>query len=196
MTTSSLHTDRRGRWVVVGIYGGLLGGVLMAMYAMVVSAVYKDVGFFTPLYHIGSAFAAPEAMMASMEEAAGGDPFFFAAGPAAVGLLVHMMTGAAAGALFGALAWLASPSRPVTVAAGAVYGMVVLVANAFVGLPVVAGIFGGGDPIADMPSMAGWGTFFVEHLVFGLALGAVVAGWAARSPGQVHAASRRTPVRP
>jgi hypothetical protein len=189
MTSSSVRTDRVGRWTLIGLIGGLLGSILMILYAMVVSVAYKDVGFFTPLYHIGSAFAESAAMMASMEAAMGGDGFYLEAGPAAFGLFVHLLTGAAAGALFGALVSLASLSRVMTVIAGAVYGMVVLLGNAYVGLPVVAEIFGGGEPIADMPSMAGWGTFFAEHLIFGVVLGLVVAAWAARStPRRSHAA--------
>lgn len=195
MTRGSRNMDGRGRWVAVGLLGGLAGAVLMAIYAMVVSAVYKDVGFFTPLYHIGSAFASGEAMMASMEEAAAGNSFFFDAGPAAVGLLVHMVTGAAAGAVFGALASLVALSRPVTVAAGVLYGVVVLVGNALIGLPVVASLFGGGEPIAEMPAMAGWGTFIAEHLIFGLVLGAVVAAWANR-PRSREAADRSAAVAP
>lgn len=150
----------------------------MALYAMVVSAAYKDVGFVTPLYHIGSAFSSPNAMMASMEAAKGGDSTYFDAGPAAFGLLVHMLTGAAAGAVFGALASLTSLRRSLIVAAGAVYGLVILAVNALIGLPVAAELFDGGDPIADMPSMAGWGTFITEHVIFGVVLGLVVAGWA------------------
>jgi hypothetical protein len=184
--SNSTRTDRIGRWTLIGLLGGLLGSLLMILYAMVVSVAYKDVGFFTPLYHIGSAFADPAAMMASMEAAMGGDGFYLEAGPAAFGLFVHLLTGAAAGALFGALVSLVSLSRAITMLAGAVYGMIVLLGNAFIGLPIVAKIFGGGDPIADMPSMAGWGTFFAEHLIFGVVLGLVVAAWATRSMPRHH----------
>ncbi|MEX2289166.1 MAG: hypothetical protein WD794_02415 [Mycobacteriales bacterium] len=184
-----MRTDRLGRWTLIGLIGGLLGSVLMILYAMVVSLAYKDVGFFTPLYHIGSAFAEPAAIMASMEAAMGGDGFYLEAGAATFGLFVHLLTGAGVGALFGALVSLASPNRMMTVLAGAVYGMIVMLGNAYVGLPIVAEIFGGGEPIADMPSMAGWGTFLVEHLIFGVVLGLVVATWATRStPRRTHAA--------
>jgi len=163
------------RGITVGVIGGLLGAALMAMYAMVVSATVKDVGFFTPLYHIASAFIDPTAMMTSIEDAAGGDATYFTAGPAVVGLVVHMMTGAVAGALFGALVALRPAPRWVVVLAGAAFGVVVMLVNNFIGLPLVADLFGGGDPIADMPSIVGWGTFTVEHLIYGLALGAVAA---------------------
>jgi hypothetical protein len=165
---------------MLGVLGGVVGSVVMAMYAMVVSAADKDVGFFTPLYHIGSAFISPQAMMRSMEAAAAGNSFTFEAGPAAVGLMVHMVTGALAGAVFGGLVAMVALKRAAVVAAGAVYGLVVLLGNAFIGLPIVAEVFGGGDPIADMPMMVGWGTFLVEHLIYGLALGAVVAAGVTR----------------
>jgi hypothetical protein len=51
----------------------------------------------------------------------------------------------------------------------------VFAVSAWIGLPIVAGIFDSGDQITDMAEMAGWGTFVVEHLVFGVVLGALVA---------------------
>ncbi len=50
-----------------------------------------------------------------------------------------------------------------------------MVGNALVVLPVVANLFGVGEAISDMPTMVGWGTFTVEHVLFGLVLGAIVA---------------------
>jgi hypothetical protein len=169
------------RGITWGVVGGVAGAAVMAMYAMVVSATVKDVGFFTPLYHIASAFIAPKAMLASMAKAAAGDATYVAVGPAVVGVVVHMMTGAIAGAVFGAGAAWRPLSRPVTVVAGGVFGLLVMVVNGYVGLPIVASLFGGGKPISDMPTMVGWGTFTVEHLLFGLVLGLVVAAKAAGS---------------
>lgn len=186
MTGSSLRTDRLGRGTTIGLLGGVVGSILMITYAMVVSFAYKDVGLFTPLYHIGSAFAEPAAMMASMEAAKAGDGVFFDAGPAAFGLFVHLVTGAAAGAVFGALVSLVPLTRALTVAAGVAFGLVVMLVNAYVSLPIVAEVFGGGDPIADMPSMAGWGTFFAEHVIFGLVLGLVVAAWGGTASARHH----------
>lgn len=182
MSRSPVRTERLTRGAAIGALGGALGSIVMIGYAMVVSFAYKDVGFFTPLYHIGSSIGEPAAMMASMEAAMAGDGGFFDAGPAALGFVVHLVTGVAAGAVFGALVSLLSLRRATTVAAGVAYGLAVMVGNAYIGLPIAAELFGGGDPIADMPSMAGWGTFFVEHVLFGLVLGLVVAmaGTAAR----------------
>lgn len=193
----STLADRRGttvlRGVKWGVLGGVLGAVVMAMYAMIVSAAVKDVGFFTPLYHIASAFISPKAMMTSMAHAAAGDASYFAFGPALVGLIVHMMTGAGAGAVFGAAVAMRHLARPVTVVLGGLFGLLVLVVNGFVGLPIAASLFGGGKAISDMPKLVGWGTFTVEHLLFGLVLGAVVAMMVTRS---VPAGEKRLSARP
>jgi hypothetical protein len=42
---------------------------------------------------------------------------------------------------------------------------------AFLALPVFASVFGGGEPISDMPKLAGWGTFAIEHAIYGAVLG-------------------------
>jgi uncharacterized membrane protein YagU involved in acid resistance len=173
------HSTRVKHGLKVGAVGGMLGAAVMAMYAMAVSALVKDVGFFTPLYHIATSVIAPKAMMTSMATAAEGDSTYFAAGPALVGLIVHMMVGLGAGAVFGAIVGFFQLGRAVTIAGGVVYGLLVMVGNAFIALPIVANVLGGEEPIAKMPEMAGWGTFTVEHLLFGLVLGAVVAAKAA-----------------
>ncbi len=179
-TATERHRAALQRGATVGVVGGIVAAAVMAMYAMVVSAAVKDVGFFTPMYHIASSFISPKAMMTSMAAAGHGDSAYFTAGSAIVGLIVHMMTGAIAGGVFGALVAWFRPARTVTIAAGAAYGLLVMLFNSFVGLPIVAALFGGGKPISDMPAMVGWGTFTVEHLLFGLVLGAVVAVGVAR----------------
>jgi hypothetical protein len=143
------------------------------------SITYHHVGFFTPLYHIASTFISPTALTTSMEQAAAGHNFSFTAGPAIVGMIVHLATGAGAGAVFAVIAGLLRGrlGRAGTVAAGMAYGLVVMGVNAVVGLPLAANLFGGGDRIATMPSMVGWWTFAIEHLIFGMVLAvAVLAG--------------------
>lgn len=174
MSTATSDRDSLVRGVKVGVIGGMAGAMVMAMYAMVASVSDKH-GFFTPLYHIASAFISPKAMMDSMAAAMAGHELTFRAGPAVVGLIIHMMTGAMAGAMFGAAAVRLRASRGVAVVAGGAFGLMVLVANGFVGLPLMASVFGGGDAIRHMPKMVGWGTFSIEHLLYGLVLGAVVA---------------------
>jgi len=49
----------------------------------------------------------------------------------------------------------------------------VFVVSAFVGVPVAASITGAGDTISDMARMVGYATLGVEHMMFGLVLGAL-----------------------
>jgi hypothetical protein len=157
--------------VRVGALLGVVAAVVMGMFAMIASATYHDTGFFTPLHHIASALIEPTAMMRSMEAGMGGDTFAISVGPALLGLALHLVTGAFWGAIFGLIVstgWL----RGVTgLVGGIVYGLAVMVAMAFVGLPVIAAVFGGGEPVSDMPRLAGWGTFAVEHAIYGAVLG-------------------------
>jgi hypothetical protein len=160
-------------WHHVGV-GALLGvaaAAVMGLFAMIASATYHGTGFFTPLHHIASAVIDPTAMMRSMEAGMAGDTFAISAGPALFGLGLHLATGAFWGAVFGlivATGWLRGLSGLV---AGIVYGLAVMVVMAFVALPVIASVFGGGDPISDMPRLAGWGTFAIEHAIYGAVLG-------------------------
>jgi hypothetical protein len=65
-------------------------------------------------------------------------------------------------------------SRPLLVPAGALYGIAVFGFSAFIALPVAAAITGAGSSISDMASMVGYGTFALEHLVYGTTLGVLV----------------------
>jgi hypothetical protein len=149
----------------------VIAALVMAMFAMIASATYHGTGFFTPLHHIASALIAPDAMMRSMEAGMHGDTFAISAGPALLGLVVHLATGAFWGAVFGLLVstgWLRGVGGFL---AGVVYGLAVMVVMAFVALPLIASVFGGGEPVSDMPKLAGWGTFTIEHAIYGAVLG-------------------------
>lgn len=186
MSTDTKRSTRVGpvRGLTVGIGAGVIASVAMGMYAMVASLT-KDTGFFTPLHHIATLFMSPADMMASMMATGS---FEIAAGTAIVGLMIHMMTGAMYGGIFGVVvAQLKLTGAGLLAVIGVVYGALVFVMSAYVGLPLAAAVFGvddlaegpmaGKNPIADMAEMAGWGTFVAEHLVFGLVLGLlVVAG--------------------
>jgi hypothetical protein len=110
-------------------------------------------------------------MMRSMEAATGGDAFTFSAGPAAVGVGLHLLTGAFWGAIFGLIVGTGRLNGWVGFLGGVVYGLAVMVVMAFVALPVIAELFGGGEVISDMPRLAGWGTFTIEHAIYGAVLG-------------------------
>lgn len=161
------------RRAALGAGAGAIASVAMGMYAMVASLL-KDTGFFTPLHHIASLWAPGAAMMESMEAGMAGSSFEITAGIALLGAAIHMMTGAMYGALFGLIVSRLDLNLAVLAGAGLVYGAVVFAFSAFVGLPLAAAIFDSGDPITNMAEMAGWGTFFVEHLLFGLVTGALL----------------------
>ncbi|MDQ3954012.1 MAG: hypothetical protein M3285_00485 [Actinomycetota bacterium] len=164
-----------GAAVRTGALWGIVAAAVMAMYAMVAGATYLDSGFFTPLYHIASSVIEPNAMMTSMQNAMEDrTSFHFALGPAVVGMVIHFVTGSIYGVVFALVARALRLSGGAAVAAGAGFGIGVLLFSSFVGLPVAAALFDGGDPIADMPEMVGWTTFTIEHVMFGAVLG---AGW-------------------
>ena len=147
----------------------MVAGAAMAMFAMVASVTYQHHGFFTPLFHISALFGSPDAMMRSAAEAMTGNKLLFSAGPAGLGLLIHMMTGAMFGIAFALLA--RRLPRAALVPAAAMYGLAVFVVTAFIALPIAAKVTGSGTTISDMASMVGWATFAIEHMMFGLVLG-------------------------
>jgi hypothetical protein len=157
--------------VLTGAAVGVVAAIAMATFAMIAAATYQGTGLFTPLYHIASSVIDPATMMRSMEAAAGGDAFTFSAGPAAVGLGLHLLTGAFWGAIFGLIVSTGRLNGWIGLLAGVVYGLVVMVVMAFVALPVIAELFDGGEAISDMPRLAGWGTFTIEHVIYGAVLG-------------------------
>ena len=173
-TETVISTSVR-RAIFVGAAGGVIGSLAMAMYAMIISNSVKHTGFFTPLYHIASSFISGKAMMTSMTNGMHGSSYYFEFGPAVVGAVVHMMTGAIFGAIFGVIISKTHATRAITVVAGTMFGLVVLVVNGVVGLPIAARLFGGGKPISDMAKIVGWGHFTVEHVIFGMMLGIIVA---------------------
>jgi hypothetical protein len=157
--------------VWIGALVGVIAALVMGVFAMVASATYHDTGFFTPLHHIASALIAPDAMMRSMEAGMAGDTFAISVGPALLGLALHLATGAFWGAIFGLIVSTVPLRGVVWLAVGIGYGLAVMAVMAFVALPVIASVFDGGEPISDMPRLAGWGTFTIEHAIFGVVLG-------------------------
>ena len=177
MTTTTTNAPTTARTSLVsaasmGAVAGIIGGMMMAAYAMLAAATYQGSGFFTPLYHIASVFISPADMMSSMKSATmGGSTFEFFAGAALVGAIVHMMVGAMYGVGFGVLASFAKLRGMALVASAVVYGGLVFVISSFVGLPLAAALFNSGDQITNMADLVGYGTFLAEHLIFGLFLG-------------------------
>jgi hypothetical protein len=125
-----------------GLVAGIVAGVAMAMYAMVAGATYQDSGFFTPLYHIASTFIEPTAMETSMQQAMGGDLYYFSAGPAIVGLVVHMMVAIAFGLIFAIVVRSLRLHGAPAPAVGVVYGLAVFAVMSVIVLPAAANLFG------------------------------------------------------
>lgn len=159
--------------LMLGTIAGLVAGAMMAIYAMIASAIgFGGAGFFTPLYGI----AAPVVGVGEMERSMQAGIFHFAPLPAFVGLMGHMMWSAIYGAIFGAIAAAVRLTGVAAVAIGGLYGIAVMVVMSFVALP----LFG----LATMPQMVGTPSWTIEHLIFGMALGA----WPALRPGDLGAA--------
>lgn len=152
----------------------------MGLYAMGASYL-KDTGFFTPLHHIASVVANPDPMMESMTAGMEGNAFVVTVGTALLGAVIHMMTGAMYGAILGTVLGSLAARRRLgaaqVIVIGLVFGALVFAFSAFVALPLVAAVIGAGEPIADMAPMAGWWTFFTEHLLFGVVAAALVAAF-------------------
>ena len=174
MTRTTTPSSSLGRAILVGAGAGILAALVMAMYAMIAGWA-KGAGFFTSLYHIASLWASPSTMMTSMKDAVAGNPFHFEFGPALLGMVIHLMTAATYGAVFGLIVARLRLGTAALAAAGLVWGAAVFALSAFIGLPIAAALFDSGDQIANMAEMAGWGTFIIEHLLYGLVLGLLVA---------------------
>jgi hypothetical protein len=192
--TRTISSTSLTRALLVGAGAGVIASLVMAMYAML-AAWEKGTGFFTPLYHIASLWAPGDAMMTSMTNAMAGSDFHFTFGTAVLGAVIHMMTGAMYGAVFGLLAYVIASRLHVGLALlagiGLVYGFLVFVVSAYIGLPLAAAIFDSGDPIKNMAEMAGWGTFIIEHLLYGLVLGVLAFLGCSKTPAALadHAAA-------
>lgn len=168
-------TPSLGKAAGFGAGAGVIASLVMAMYAMIASTVQNH-GFFTPLYHIASLWLSPSTMMTSMQDGMMHHNFHFVVGPAILGAMIHMMTGAMYGAVFGVAVSRLALKGGAVAGLGMFYGFAVFVLSAYIALPVAATIFSSGDAITHMARVAGWSTFLVEHLMFGVALGLIIAG--------------------
>lgn len=157
-----------------GILTGLAAGVAMGLFMMLASATWGHAGAFTPFYRI-AAVLDRAAFDISLEEAATGSPFWFEPQTALPGACVHLALAGFFGMLFVLLAREGrGASAAALVLAGVAWGLVVAVVMVPV-LGLVGREVGGGALVADLPAELGWPTYVAMHLVYGLALGAVVA---------------------
>ena len=154
MTTlaSPSHAEHSavGKLVVPGAAGGLLGGMAMAMFSMLV-AISRD-GFWAPVRGITS-------VVFDDEHYGGGFDFW----TVAVGAAGHMMNAMALGAVFAVFVGLllARASSMTIWMAGAVYGLAVWIVMVL----IVAGGLQSSDLFVDSVPQWAW---IVGHLMFGV----------------------------
>ncbi len=176
--------------LIRGANYGMVAAMAMAMFAMVASVTYQHHGFFTPLFHISALVGSPDAMMTSVNQAMAGHHFWFAAGPAVLGLMIHMVTGAAYGMVFVLITQ--RLRRSMVIPAGMAYGLAVFGVSSFIGLPIAAKLTGAGPVITNMAAMVGRSTFAVEHLMFGTVLGLLTFALSRSGSTEAHVEFRST----
>ncbi len=130
----------------------------MIVYAMFASLTILDQGVCTPLYSIASPLIGKRPMMMSMQQ-----HLYFNLGPVCLGLVIHLLWAALYGIIFSLLIRDFQLRGAKAVMSGLLYSVLVMLFMSFVVLPIVG--------ISGMPTMVGWPSFTVEHLLFGLMLG-------------------------
>ena len=148
------------QFLLLGALVGVIGGVLMALFTMLATATYLQMGFFTPLYAIAAPLIGRKTLLTALTNGV----FSFAPDPALVGLLVHLLWAAFWGMLFGLLARGLHLTEGAALIGGLVYGLLVMLIMLFVVVPIV------GAP--DLPRLVGSLSFIIAHALFyGLPLG-------------------------
>ena len=162
------------RILVPGILAGMVAAVPMGIFSMIAAATYQHRGFFTPMYHIASLLGDDTAAR-SLQEAASGDVFFFVPEPAIFGVAMHLVVGGFFGAIFAVVARgviaRVPPSRASIIAVGVVYALLVMLLMSLVLVPAADAVLSGEERVSSFASVAGWGTFTIEHVIYGLVLG-------------------------
>jgi uncharacterized membrane protein YagU involved in acid resistance len=146
--------------LMLGALVGMIGGVLMALFTMLATATYLQMGFFTPMYAIAAPLIGRQTLLTSMMQGV----FYFALGPALLGLVVHLMWSAFWGMNFGLIARRLHLTEGVAIISGLVYGLLVMLVMSFIVVPIV------GAP--DLLRLMGTFSFIIAHALFyGLPLG-------------------------
>src|SRR5437660_4638501 len=124
------------RWIPCLLRGalvGVIGGVLMALFTMLATATYLQVGFSTPLYAIAAPLIGRQTLLTSLTDGV----FYFAPGAALLGLLVHLLWSAFWGMIFGLIARGLHLTGGVAIISGLVYGLLVMLIMGFIVVPLV-----------------------------------------------------------
>jgi uncharacterized membrane protein YagU involved in acid resistance len=151
-----------GRWVWLGFWGGMLGGVFMAVVEMA-NNLLAGHSIFTPMHMIAAPIVGAQPMMAAMK----GGTFYVEPVPALLGMIGHFTwAGLIWGIVFGLVAAGARLAGQPALWWGLVYGLVVgLFMSAFV-LPIFA--------LKPLWQSDGWVPFTLMHLGYGLGPGLVL----------------------
>ena len=148
------------QFLLLGALVGMIGGVLMAIFTMLATATYLQMGFFTPLYAIAVPLIGRQPLLTSLTNGV----FYFAAGPALLGLLVHLLWAAFWGMIFGLIARGLHLTEGVAIISGLIYGLLVMLVMSFIVVPLV------GAP--DLLRLVGSISLIIAHALFyGLPLG-------------------------
>lgn len=147
-------------WFIKSAVAGVVAGIVMAMFAMIVAGIAGD-GFWAP----------PRAITAVIFGTghAGTD---FAFGPVVVGMMLHMMLSAAFGVMYALIVGVAR--RELKLASQFVIGMALGVVLWAVNTYAVAEVLNGSELFTN--AMPAW-TWFVGHLMFGAALALLYDVW-------------------
>src|SRR5438105_4267264 len=144
----------------LGALVGVIGGVLMAVFTMLASGTYLQTGFFTPMYAIAAPLIGRQTLQTSLTHGV----FYFALGPALLGLVVHLLWSAFWGMIFGLIARGLHLTEGVAIIGGLVYGLLVMLVMSFIVVPIV------GAP--DLLRLVGTLSFIIANALFyGLPLG-------------------------
>lgn len=112
-----------GRWAKQGAIGGVIAGIVFAMFEMIMAAVLDGAdAFFMPLRMIGAIVLGMKAL----------DPGYSLLTAGVVGLMLHMMLSIVFGIIFAALvAYIPrlADSSPILLVAASVYGFALWIVN-------------------------------------------------------------------
>src|SRR5438132_7953982 len=119
--------------LLLGATVGMVGGILMALFTMLATATYLQMGFFTPLYAIAAPLIGQQPLMTSLLQ--GG--FYLALGPALLGLVVHLLWAALWGLIFGLLAHRLHLTGRLPIIARSAYGLLLILPLTLAPTPIL-----------------------------------------------------------
>ena len=149
------------RWTIAGLVGGIIAGIVFAVFEMVVAAIMGQ-GFFAPLMMIGAIVLGQRAL--PMPE-----PTIRLSTIVPVGIAVHMVLSMIYGAVFGTVAssvGFLRNNRWALIGVATVFGFALWIVNFYVVAPILFPWFEMANPVVQ---------FFAHTFFFGTALGVVLA---------------------